>query len=100
MPKPSAIVVLASRQVLTEHLGVKVGLHGRGRGVAGASDGERVPAAKTEASGLALGGEEIGSGRETAEVESDCHRSDGDREARGGEKLMMTGTGGSGVRFI
>lgn len=80
MAKPSAIVVLTSRQVLTEQLGVEVGLHGRGGGVAGGSDGERAPAAKTEASGMALGREEIGEGRETAEVESDRHRSNGDRE--------------------
>lgn len=100
--KPSAIVVLASRQVLTEQLGVEVGLHGRGGGVAGASDGERAPAAKTEASGMALGREEIGAGRETAEVESDRHRSNGDGEGDAWgkrERVMMTGTGDL-VKFV
>lgn len=45
MAEASAIVVLASSEVLAKHLGVEFGFDGGRRGgVAGASDGEKFPA--------------------------------------------------------
>lgn len=74
MAEAFAVVVLASRQVLPENLGVEVGLGsdgGRrgGGGVAGASEGERFPAPEREG----LRKEKVSAGGDAAELEGDRH---------------------------
>lgn len=79
--EPLAIVVLASRQVLPEKLGVEIGVYGDGGGgvAGGASDGKRLPEPEREG----LREEEVGAGGDgdAAELESDRH-GNGEEEQR------------------
>lgn len=82
MAEASAIVVLASSEVLPEDLGVEIGLDRSRRGVAGASDGDDFPATQRDLSGEAFGEEEIGAIWKAAEVESDRHGREREREGK------------------
>lgn len=93
MAEASAIVVLASSEVLSEDLGVEIGLDGSRRGgVAGASDGDEFPATQRDLSGEAFGEEEIGAIWKAAEVESDRHGREREREGKArGERERLVG---------
>lgn len=101
MAEASAIVVLASSEVLPEDLGVEIGLDGSRRGrVAGASDGDDFPATQRDLSGEPFGEEEIGAIRKAAEMESDRHGREREREGKARGERETGGIGTRGVRFI